>query len=627
MFLKNLNALFLILFSVTSVFSQTTQLKAAFCPTTVPSLGTNIRCNGVSGAEGYRFEIWDQTQSDSIKTYDSYANNRGNRLRFTWVGGGVIEYSTTYSIRVSWYDLETDTWSVPGSFCEVTTPFGPTTQLNPTFCGSEISSESTNIPCTQVPGAIQYRFEVSVGGTVLENIDKSTYKLRFSDFTSPGHPQSCTQYDIRVAYRTTSGGVWSDFGTSCFVTYRVPTTIISPVYCGTTINYLQQDTIHANILGVADGYRFRIESGGTVIEDTVLNPSTYNGITLRKFPGVQYGQTYNISVKIRSNGCWGEYGSSCQISTVSQPVTKLRPSRCGATNVTPAMNLYANSIIYGQEYEYRINGGVLTDEIYNTATGISGISSSPRFRLAWLDNANLVSYGNTYSIEARVKVGGVYGPWGDPCTVTLPGTPVTQLKPAYCGISLLSLGTNLYCSSVSLSQGYRFEVRTSSEDLVGVYDGMAAGTSNKFRINWVPGVISNTTYRVRAAWNDGSTWSPYGSFCNVTTPASAIIISGDDDLDEEIFALKKLEQTIDVKTYPNPFTNSFFINIEGLTQESSEVIELTIYDMQGRLMDQKSVLSDEISSHHFGQNFNKGTYILRLNNAGKLLQRRVVKVN
>ena len=107
--------------------------------------------------------------------------------------------------------------------------------------------------------------------------------MRLSDFTIPGHPQHCTQYDIRVAYRTTSAAAWSQFGTSCFVTFKVPTTVISPVYCGSTINYLQQDTINANALGVADGYRFRIESGITIIEDTVATPSAYNGITFVKF--------------------------------------------------------------------------------------------------------------------------------------------------------------------------------------------------------------------------------------------------------------------------------------------------------------------------------------------------------
>ncbi len=90
------------------------------------------------------------------------------------------------------------------------------------------------------------------------------------------------------------------------------------------------------------------------------------------------------------------------------------------------MNLYGNSIIYAQEYEYRINGGVLSNEIYNTSTSFAGIPTSPRFRLAWLDNSSLVSYGTTYSIEARVKVGGVYGAWGPACNVTLQGTQLRK---------------------------------------------------------------------------------------------------------------------------------------------------------------------------------------------------------
>ena len=627
MFLKIFFTAILILTTMANGFSQTTQLKAAFCPTTVSSLGTNIRCNGVAGAEGYRFEIWDQTQSDSIKTYDSYANNRGNRFRFSWVGGGVIEYSTTYAIRVSWYDLDTDTWSAPGAFCEVTTPSNPFTQLDAAFCGAEIATESTNILCNQVTGAVEYRFEVSIGGAFLENVDKTTYKLRLSDFTSPGHPQHCTQYDIRVATRTTPTGAWSAFGASCFVTFKVPTTVISPVYCGTTINYLQQDTIHANALGVADGYRFRIESGGTIIEDTVANPSAYNGITFRKFPGVQYGQTYNVSVKIRSNGCWGEFGTSCAISTVLQPETELRPANCGATNLIPATNLYGNSIIYAQEYEYRINGGVLSNEIYNTSTSFAGIPTSPRFRLAWLDNSSLVSYGTTYSIEARVKVGGVFGAWGPACNVTLQGTPVTELKPAFCGISLASMGTNLYCNTVSLSQGYKFEVRTVGEDLVGEYDGMAAGTSSKFRINWVPGVAYNTTYRVRAAWNDGTSWSSYGSFCEVTTPVSAIIISSDDELEEETFALKSIETPFDFQTYPNPFKSSFRMNLNEFNLTNTDLIDLVIFDMQGRIMENNVFSFEELSTNQFGQNYNPGTYIIRLNNSGKIFQQRVIKIN
>ena len=361
------NILFVVFFFSFSIKSQTTQLKAAFCPATLSSLGTNMTCNGVEGAEGYRFEIWNQAQDDSIKTYDSYANNRGNKLRFSWVGGGVIEYSTTYAIRVSWYDLETDVWSVPGTFCEVTTPSNPITQIAPAFCGAEMASDNSNILCNQVTGAIQYRFEISIDGVFLENVDKTTYKLRLSDFTIPGHPQHCTQYDIRVAYRTTSAAAWSQFGTSCFVTFKVPTTVISPVYCGSTINYLQQDTINANALGVADGYRFRIESGITIIEDTVATPSAYNGITFVKFPGVEYDQNYNVSVKIRSNGCWGNYGPSCAIRT---EFPFIKQETLGRTVIASAGGTLMS--------DYGLNDYILTNTLGETKTNTEKIFVFPQ---------------------------------------------------------------------------------------------------------------------------------------------------------------------------------------------------------------------------------------------------------
>ncbi len=606
--------------------AQTTQLKSSFCPTTVASMGTNIRCDGVSGAEGYRFEVWSQTQLDSIGTYDSYANNRGNKFRFSWMPSGTIEYSTTYAIRVSWYDLDTDTWSAPGVFCEVTTPSNPFTQLSAGFCDSEVATESTNIFCDQVTGAVEYRFQISVGGVFQENVDKTTYKLRLSDMTASGHPQHCTQYDIVVAYRTSLTGAGSDFGSSCFITYKIPTTSISSTYCGTTINYLQQDTIHADAVGVADGYRYRLVDGATTILDTVANLSSYNGITLRKFPGVQYGTTYDMSVQVLSNGCWGDFGPSCAISTVTQPVTELRPAFCGGNIASAATNVYANSIIYGQEYEFRINGGVLTDEIYNSNTSGPNPPSGPKFRFSWLDNSSLVSYGTTYAVECRVKVGGTYGDWGPSCNVTLDGSPVTQLKPAFCGVTLPSMGTNIYCSSVSLSQGYKFEVRTTSEVLVGEYDGMAAGTSSKCRMSWVPGTTYSTTYRVRVAWHDGTSWSSYGSFCEVTTPASAMPLIGNNELDGD--SEKNLGQGIDadILLFPNPFRDFTNLDLSDLIPLKHELALIEVYNSQGKLIETRNI--NLIDSHilDIGRTYDKGSYFIRVTAGDHTSFKRAVKL-
>ena len=51
----------IILFSVLlfsfGLFSQTTQIKPQYCGTTVSSMGSNIYCDGVSGAVKYRFRV------------------------------------------------------------------------------------------------------------------------------------------------------------------------------------------------------------------------------------------------------------------------------------------------------------------------------------------------------------------------------------------------------------------------------------------------------------------------------------------------------------------------------------------------------------------------------------------
>jgi len=606
--------------------SQTTQLKSAFCPTTVASMGTNIRCDGVSGAEGYRFEVWSQTLLDSIGTYDSYANNRGNKFRFSWMPGGSIEYSTTYAIRVSWYDEGTSTWSPPGVYCEVTTPGNPITQLSTGFCDSEVATESTNIFCDQVTNAVEYRFQISVGGIFQENVDKSTYKLRLSDMTAVGHPQHCTQYDIIVASRNSASGPWSDFGNSCFVTFKIPTTDISATYCGTTINYLQQDTIHANALGIAEGYRYRLVDGPTTILDTVNNLSSYNGITLRKFPGVQYGTTYDMSVQVLSNGCWGDFGPSCAISTVAQPVTILRPAYCGGNIPSAGSNVYSNSIVYGQEYEFRINGGVLTNEIYNTTTSNNGNSTSGRFRFAWLDNASSVSYGTTYAVECRVKVGGTYGAWGSSCNVTLDGSPVTELKPVFCGVTLPSMGTNMYCNSVSLSQGYKFEVRTTGEVLVGEYDGMAGNTSSKCRISWVPGTTNSTTYRVRAAWHNGTSWSAYGSFCEVTTPAAAMPLIGNNRHNDNQEKIVPLIGNSDVILFPNPFKDVSNIDLSALIPLDLEFVDVSVYNSQGKMVETRKVDLIETTIVDFGREYEKGSYFIHISSGNYSFYKRAIKL-
>ena len=58
---------------------------------------------------------------------------------------------------------------------------------------------------------------------------------------------------------------------------------------------------------------------------------------------------------------------------------------------------------------------------------------------------------------------------------------------------------------------------------------------------------------------------------------------------------------------PNPFTNDF-----GLTMidEVDGPIEITIYDMIGKLMERRTLRASDVSAVSFGENYSPGVYNL-----------------
>ena len=305
------------------------QIKPVFCNTTIATMGTSITTN-VSRMCGHRFEVRlaDETPVD---IYDAYAGAQANpgrsayAFRFSYLTG-TIQYSTTYRIRVAYFDAATSTWSAYGPFCEITTPNLPLTQLTSSWCDNpNVATSPTNIYCTTVPGTYQYQFSISaLGYGPIIDLVKSGSSFKLSELPAP-HPLPGLQYDVLVSTRQVATDPFGPEGNQCFVKLKVPTTVISSNDCGTTVNYLQQDTIHALPISGAEAYRFRIVDGATTIEDTVTNLSTYNGITFRKFPGVQYCKTYSMSVKVLMNGVWSDWGTACNISTTCSPTTEFRP--------------------------------------------------------------------------------------------------------------------------------------------------------------------------------------------------------------------------------------------------------------------------------------------------------------
>jgi hypothetical protein len=598
--------------------SNTLQINSSFCNTTVASMGTSITTN-VSRMCGHRFEIR-ETDETLIGVYDGHAGAQANpgrspyEFRFTWVSPGLIQYSTTYRIRVAYYDAATSTWSTYGPYCDITTPNLPLTQLTSAWCNNaNVATSTTNIYCETVGGTYQYQFAISATGYgPIIDLVKGSNTFKLSELPAP-HPLPGLQYDVLVSTRQVATDPFGPEGNSCFVKLKVPTTVISTNDCGTTKNYLQQDTIHALPISGAQGYRFRIVDGATTILDTVANLSSYNGITFRKFPGIQYCKTYNMSVQVYMNGTWSDWGSACNISTTCSPTTELRPFFISNPTIESCgTNIYVNSILFAANYEYAVSGGTVNDIFQSVSSG---------FKLQNIPSAGNVTYNTTYSVSCRVFVNGAWQPWGPSNSVTL--SKQTQLS-GFCNAVVPTMGTNVYCTSVGCASDYRF--RLNGPGLMNYVHNPSTMT-NRFQPSQLlgAGIQYNQTYTVEVSYLAGGTWSAYGNSCSITTPAALLpdsdinysedkkdeINNSENELSSSGISSMENHKLGDLTIYPNPSIDNFTVKMNS-DEVNENKVTIIITDFTGKIVEEFNIIINKEFS--FGSLLPPGLYFIQEKN-------------
>lgn len=95
-----------------------------------------------------------------------------------------------------------------------------------------------------------------------------------------------------------------------------------------------------------------------------------------------------------------------------------------------------------------------------------------------------------------------------------------QITSTDCGNTIATISTTLFSTQISGATTYKFEVRTASGALVGVYDGNVIPLSLNYRFNLnITGAIQyNTTYIIRVATYQVDGAYVYGLPCTITTP-------------------------------------------------------------------------------------------------------------
>ena len=369
--------------------------------------------------------------------------------------------------------------------------------------------------------------------------------------------------------------------------------------CGTTLTTIGSLIAAVSLGAPITGYRFEVTTvGSSPLEVQVVTGNGPN-FSLTQLASYAYATTYSVRCMLQRSGVWlGYYGPACNISSpailAEGGAASVTPSQCGITLPTISTLIATNSISGVTGYKFRVT---------NLRTGFQQELTRT---LHWLSLTMLTQYvyGDTYTVEVAVRTTGAsFSGYGTPCSVTAPPVPSLTTQ---CGTTIETKTKNIATASLRLVTSYDFEVR----NMVTNVTANVSNNLNWFRLSMLPNYAASTQFRVRVRVLTSGTFSDYGDACFITSPAVARTV---ETVDNNIF---------EVTASPNPFDNNFGM---FLNATSTEDVSIRVYDMIGKLIEQRAVKATEVVTQEVGNNYPSGVYNVIVTQGAEVKTLRVIK--
>lgn len=286
-----------------------------------------------------------------------------------------------------------------------------------------------------------------------------------------------------------------------------PTTQVCATDCGDTLVYITQ-TVNNDPVPGATNYEWEWVNTGLSFSFTKLRNSSLTSFDPQWVTGIQCNTTYDVRVRACVGGVWGNFGPVCQITTPKQPTTKVRAPDCGITLDSIGQTIYCDVVVGASDFEWEwVNAGLGFN--FTKTRGYNLTNFIP----TWVAG---LKYGTTYNVRVRVKASGVWGSYGAVCQITTPVFPSTKVRASDCGITISSMGQQLFCDAVPGATNYEWKwVNT----VLGFSQSYVRGyNQTDLQPKWIPGLQYGQTYEVQVRAGMGNVWGSFGPVCNISTP-------------------------------------------------------------------------------------------------------------
>lgn len=384
--------------------------------------------------------------------------------------------------------------------------------------------------------------------------------------------------------------------------------VLSPS-CG-GINHGLNNTINCTEIDLGEGfvigYRFKVTNLSTGQVDYV--DTVQHHFKLTDTDIYAYGTSYSIQVAAIVNGeVQGYNGSTCTLTTTNVATTKVVNSQCGSTLLFMNSTINANSVNSAISYRFRVARADAPTVYYYT-----GERNLPNFNLTMLTvPVGFLTYDTEYKVDVQIKIKLAniiaWSQFGQVCSIFTPVPPTSAIITSQCELVASSYTQVINATPFAGATVYRFLLTHYDEFGELDYEQYQDSPTPNFTLSMFTGLLPATTYNVAVAMQLYGTFVPYDKECTVTTPIAARII--------ETTAFK-------ATVYPNPYTNNFMIEVKTA---DAALIDIKVYDMVGRLVEQRTVKVSDLEKAPIGERYPSGVYNVIVSQGDNIQTVRVVR--